>query len=214
MPAMNTHERALAEPAAAHATGSHSGLPPRSAGVPASPCTERWNRTVTADLRSDHAGETGAVQIYRGVLAVARDPAVRRFAEHHLATEQQHLDVIDRYLRPQDRSRLLPAWRVAGWLTGALPALFGPRMVYATIASVETFVDTHYAEQLHYLDAHLQEDARYPDLRRALNACREDEVHHRDEALAAGPAQGWLVQVWTWVVATGSKQAVVLARRV
>lgn len=212
---MKPHPHALAESAPLQQLAHPPAHPPVGhSAEPLAPCTERWNRTVTADLRSDHAGETGAVEIYRGVLALARDPAVRRFAEHHLATEQAHLDVINRYLRPQDRSRLLPGWRLAGWLTGALPALLGPRWVYATIASVETFVDTHYAEQLHYLDAHLQDDARYPDLRAALNACREDEVHHRDEALAAGPAQGWLVRVWTWVVATGSKQAVVLARRI
>ena len=28
------------------------------------------------DLRSDHAGETGAVMIYNGILAVSRDPAL------------------------------------------------------------------------------------------------------------------------------------------
>lgn len=36
--------------------------------------------SLVADLRSDHAGETGAVVIYRGILAVTRDAgfAVRR----------------------------------------------------------------------------------------------------------------------------------------
>ncbi|MBC7446006.1 MAG: demethoxyubiquinone hydroxylase family protein, partial [Polaromonas sp.] len=42
---------------------------------------------LVADLRSDHAGETGAVWIYRGMLCVTRDAAVRTFATHHLATE-------------------------------------------------------------------------------------------------------------------------------
>ena len=41
-----------------------------------------------AELRSDHAGETGAVAIYRGILAITRNPELRTFAEHHLATEQ------------------------------------------------------------------------------------------------------------------------------
>ena len=43
------------------------------------------------DLRSDHAGEFGAVAIYTGVLAVARDPGVRAFALRHQATEADHL---------------------------------------------------------------------------------------------------------------------------
>ena len=29
---------------------------------------------LEAELRSDHAGETGAVLIYRGILAFSRDP--------------------------------------------------------------------------------------------------------------------------------------------
>jgi demethoxyubiquinone hydroxylase (CLK1/Coq7/Cat5 family) len=35
-------------------------------------------------------------------------------------------------------------WRVAGWLTGALPALFGRAAVLRTIDAVETFVEGHY----------------------------------------------------------------------
>lgn len=49
---------------------------------------------VFADLRTDHAGEVGAVCIYKGVLKFARDPILRAFAEHHLATEQKHLRLI------------------------------------------------------------------------------------------------------------------------
>ena len=87
---------------------------------------------LVGDLRSDHAGETGAVWIYRGLLAVSRDAGVREFAKRHLATEQGHLDKVEAVLPWPQRSRLLPGWRVAGFMTGALPALLGPRAVYAT----------------------------------------------------------------------------------
>ena len=43
---------------------------------------------VLADLRTDHAGEVGAVCIYRGVLRFAKDPALRAFADHHRGTDQ------------------------------------------------------------------------------------------------------------------------------
>ena len=92
--------------------------------------------TLVADLRTDHAGETGAVMIYRGILATTRYGAVRHFAREHLATEAGHLAAIEPLLSRRQRSRLLPLWRIAGWLTGALPALFGPRAVYATIEAV------------------------------------------------------------------------------
>jgi len=69
-------------------------------------------------LRSDHAGETGAVSIYRGILAVLRNEPVCQFACPHLETEDQHLRLMDDLLTPTKRSSLLPVWRFAGWLTG------------------------------------------------------------------------------------------------
>ena len=167
-------------------------------------------RRVEADLRSDHAGETGAVQIYRGVLALTRDPALREFAGRHLAAEQEHLALIEAWLPASQRSRLLLGWRVAGWLTGALPALFGPRAVYATVASVETFVDRHYGEQI----VHLSDRAQCASLVQLLRRCQADECHHRDEAaaLAAGPLS-WGLRAWCRLVGAGSSMAVALARR-
>ena len=177
------------------------------------PAAGPWPGAVLADLRTDHAGEVGAVRIYEGVLAVARDPAVRAFAERHLQTERAHRALIESHLPPAHRSRLLPAWRLAGFVTGALPALFGPGAVYATIAAVERFVDGHYAAQIARIDA-LPGDVTLAPLRADLEHCRLDEVGHRDEAIRAGAAEGVLVRLWTGTVAFGSACAVGLARRI
>lgn len=165
---------------------------------------------LIGDIRSDHAGETGAVMIYRGILAGSRDPAVRRFAEAHLATEQGHLDLLDALLPVGQRSVLLPIWRVAGWLTGYLPTLRGCDAVFATIDAVETFVDHHYEEQIRKLPL----DGPGGALRAALCLCQEDEVHHRDEARALfQSAHTGLLRLWVWAVGAGSKAAVSAARR-
>jgi 3-demethoxyubiquinol 3-hydroxylase len=165
---------------------------------------------VVADLRTDHAGESGAVQIYRGILAVTRDPTLHAFASRHLATEGAHLSLVEAWLPEGDRSRLLFLWRPAGFLTGALPALFGPRAVYATVEAVETFVDGHYAEQIERLGA-------LPDLaalRNTLAACRDDEIAHRDEAAArVEGTPGPLLRAWTRIVGAGSALAVRASRR-
>lgn len=175
---------------------------------------------LVADLRTDHAGEIGAVMIYRGILATSRDAAVRRFAQDHLATEQGHLVLIEPLLSPRQFSRLLPLWRVAGWLTGALPALVGAQAVYATIQAVETFVDVHYAEQIRSIDT-LDPDHTHPrlqSLRALLQACQVDEASHRDEAaglLARGPRPPSLaLRLWVWSVGAGSRLAVKICRRV
>jgi len=167
---------------------------------------------LVAELRSDHAGETGAVRIYDGILAVSRDAAVRDFATRHRATEQGHLDLLEELLPPADRSKLLPIWRVAGWLTGALPALFGPRAVFATVDAVETFVDHHYRAQTD----RLAQEGILPHIHALLEKCREEEVHHRDEAREAGegPAYGPLLRAWAWVVGAGSAAAVAAAKRI
>ena len=176
--------------------------------------------TLIADLRTDHAGESGAVMIYRGILAATRDDGVRRFATSHLATEEGHLAEIEPLLTPRQRSRLLPLWRIAGWITGALPALAGPRATYATIEAVETFVDRHYAEQIESIDQHDPDRIRpaLQALRVLLQTCRGDEVIHRDEAAAlfalGGRPPSLALRVWVWSVGVGSRVAVKICRRV
>ena len=165
---------------------------------------------VFADLRTDHAGELGAVCIYKGVLQFARDPVLRAFAKHHLVTEQKHLLLISDWLPKAEYSRLLPLWKLAGFLTGALPALFGSKAVYATIEAVETFVNHHYEDQIRGLES----KPELSDLRQTLLDCQADEVAHRDEAAAAlGSTRPNLVlRVWCAMVGTGSKAAVSLIR--
>ena len=171
--------------------------------------------SLQGDLRSDHAGETGAVWIYRGVLAVAGDASVRAFAQRHLATELEHLRLITPIVPWPQRSRLLVPWRVAGFLTGALPALAGARAVYGTVASVETFVDHHYQQQIDHIDAlPAAEGAAAAPLRALLARCQADECEHRDEAVAlAGSSPNWLLRTWCAAVGRGSALAVRLARR-
>lgn len=166
---------------------------------------------LIAELRSDHAGETGAVWIYHGMLATTRDEGVREFARRHRQTEQRHLDLICAVLPASQRSRLLVPWRAAGFVTGALPALFGPRAAYGTIAAVETFVDRHYQQQIDRLTGRPEHAA----LRELLLECQADECAHRDEALdRRTEPPGLLLRIWCGLVGHGSAGAVHLARRI
>ena len=169
---------------------------------------------LVRELRSDHAGETGAFYIYKGIGAVAHwrgDVELLNFAKAHGATEANHLTEIIHWLPASQKSLLLGPWRLAGWLTGALPALFCRRAVYATIAAVETFVDHHYQQQID----HLHEFGGPEGLLPLLIQCQADEQHHRDESAAlAGQSLGVFISAWCWTVGRGSSAAVVLARRV
>ena len=176
-----------------------------------SPPFSQMPRWLQAELRSDHAGEYGAVMIYRGILAVSRDDSVRDFAERHIATERDHLRLMEETVPSSARTQLLPLWWLMGWLTGALPAIFGRHVVFATIEAVETFVDHHYRQQID----RLADQERYRSLRQLLLQCQADEVSHRDEAAGlAGPSRWILVRWWCAIVGAGSAAAVTVARRI
>ena len=183
-------------------------------GAPAVAGEQRLSGYLERELRSDHAGETGAVYIYQGIAAVAKwrgDAELIRFAEQHGTTEAEHLRLIEALEPPVRRSYLLGPWKIAGWLTGALPALFGRRAVYGTIAAVETFVDQHYQQQIDHLERHGGPEGLLPLLLR----CQSDECHHRDEAAAlVGEHTSWRLRLWCALVGSGSAAAVVLARRI
>jgi ubiquinone biosynthesis monooxygenase Coq7 len=168
--------------------------------------------SVLADLRTDHAGETGAVFIYLGILQFTRNSALRVFAEHHMATEQSHLRHIESWLPKAHYSYLLPLWRLAGFMTGALPALVGARAVYVTIQAVETFVNQHYDDQVRALESM----PALAKLRQVLLECQDDEVAHRDQAAAALEQKktGLLLHFWSVLVSAGSRSAVALCRHV
>ncbi len=171
--------------------------------------TSHLPRAMVADIRSDHAGETGAVYIYKGILAVTRDAAVVEFAHRHLATETEHLSHLNLLLPLFKRSWLLPGWKIAGFITGALPALFGARAIFATIVAVETFVEQHYEHQINALAGSVQ----YAELKRQLLTFQSDEVDHLNEARAKqGIDNGILLNSWGMTVASGSAIAVKLAR--
>tara|TARA_A100001037_G_scaffold289344_1_gene300989 strand:- start:220 stop:1125 length:906 start_codon:yes stop_codon:yes gene_type:complete len=182
----------------------------RSAAVSQIVEATKYPRWLQRELRSDHAGETGAVAIYAGILAVSRCPEVRSFAARHQMTEIQHLHDLQELLAVIHRSKLLALWWLLGFITGAVPALFGPRAVYATIDAVETFVDLHYRAQIE----RLTNVGRHCHVREVLQDCRHDELSHRDEARQLGCGKRSVVlRLWLGAVRAGSSLGVAIARR-
>ena len=143
-------------------------------------------RRLREILRVDHAGELGAVHIYRGQQAVfARAPGraglAARLGEMQ-AHEAEHLAAFDRILteRRVRPTLLAPVWRAGGFALGAATALLGERAAHACTEVVETVIEGHYAGQVAELET--EEPALAADLARF----RDDELAHRDEALAEG----------------------------
>jgi len=152
---------------------------------------------------------------------------VRGFARAHLDTERKHLLAINALLPVLRRSKFLIAWRIAGFLTGLIPAMFGRKSVFATIAAVETFVEHHYQLQIDQI-AHR---GGHAELRRLLIEFQKDEQSHRLEAIEnlsalnpdglldrqydhmSPPVQvPLLIRRWCELVSVGSELAVKIAR--
>jgi ubiquinone biosynthesis monooxygenase Coq7 len=184
---------------------------------------------LQVELKTDHAGEFGAVEIYRGALLGARvrlyagigTDATKRmitFCDHHITTEQAHFQAMEALVPQHQRTKLLLLWRWAARGLGFFPALFGARSLYWTVMAVETFVEEHYTEQIQRLRCEKRREQDLPALLKLLESFCADEVAHRKEAVKAlfgrddlAPkelAPGPIICLWCAVVDLGSRAAV------
>jgi len=163
-------------------------------------------------LRVNHAGEYGAVRIYKGQLAVLGEkkgagPVIR----HMLEQEKEHLEtfdklVADRRVRP---TAMLPFWHLAGFALGAGTALLGEKAAMACTVAVEEVIDEHYAGQVEHLEGEGEDN-----LRNTFEKFREDEVAHRDTGLDHGAEGAPGYELLTGAIKAGSRIAIWLSTRV
>ena len=165
---------------------------------------------IIPDLRTDHAGETGAVFIYKGILLVSKDKEIIEFAENHLLTEQKHLELIEKLLPDNEKSKLLFLWKFLGLLTGLVPALIGKKFIYATIYYVESFVEKHYDEQI----LKLRKRKNSSKLIQFLETLKNDEISHKEDSLKRSGKLSFLLRIWGKIVEIGSKTAVSISYRI
>jgi ubiquinone biosynthesis monooxygenase Coq7 len=161
-------------------------------------------------IRVDHAGEYGATRIYAGQLAVLGRGEKGPVLRHMLAQEQVHLArfselVGHRRVRP---TALLPLWHLAGFALGALTAAMGARAAMACTVAVEEAIDAHYSAQ----SAELGEDEA--DLRETIETFRQEELEHRDTALAHEAEQAPGYRLLSSVIRSGCRIAIAVSERI
>jgi ubiquinone biosynthesis monooxygenase Coq7 len=195
-------------------TRNASGEGPRPREEPAldalMPGDPGREETIARMIRVDQAGEYGAKRIYAGQLAVLgrtkAAPALRRMAEQ----EQQHLDEFNR-LMAERRVRptlLQPLWHVAGFALGAATAMLGEKAAMACTVAVEETIDEHYRRQAERLGE------AEPKLKDTIEEFREDELEHRDTALAQGAREAPAYPLLTGAIKAGSHLAIWLSKRI
>ncbi|MDR3507369.1 MAG: demethoxyubiquinone hydroxylase family protein [Caulobacteraceae bacterium] len=188
------------------ATGASRPLPPR-------PGPHAPQARLAEILRVDHAGELGAVHIYRGQRAVLnRAPGKDRIAfqlQEMEAQEAVHLAAFDRLLteRRVRPTLMTPLWRVAGFALGAGTALLGEKAAHACTEAVESVIEEHYAGQIAELEA------LEPALTEDLSKFRDEELAHRDLALAEGAREAPAYPLLAAVIRAGCRAAIKISEK-
>jgi 3-demethoxyubiquinol 3-hydroxylase len=140
----------------------------------------RDRATIARILRVNHAGEYGAIRIYRAQLWLARRlyPEIVPFLEETLGHEIQHCTLFCDAMRPRNTGpcRAMILWGNGGLALGFLTALLGRDGVWICTAAVEATVHRHLEEQLHFLAG------RDPDLYALISAIQEQELMHLKHA--------------------------------
>lgn len=162
-------------------------------------------------VRVDQAGEYGATRIYAGQLAVMGDrtPAARMIAGM-ASQEERHRAFFDamiarRGVRP---TALQPFWDVAGFALGAVTAAIGPEAAMACTAAIETEIDLHYQQQLEELGS------GDPELAEAVAKFRDEELDHRDTALAHGAESAPAYPLLSGLIRAGCRAAIAVSKRI
>ncbi|MES1201909.1 MAG: demethoxyubiquinone hydroxylase family protein [Pseudomonadota bacterium] len=172
------------------------------------------SRRLEEMLRVDHAGEFGAVQIYRGQRAVFDRSARKSHAAHVVAEmeagEQAHLRTFDRMMleRGVRPTLMAPIWRVAGFGLGAATALLGEKAAHACTEAVEEVIEQHYARQSEELAV------TDPDFKTIVDRFREEEIGHKETAINQGAQEAPGYIVLSTLIKLGCRAAIAISEKV
>ncbi|WP_312165919.1 demethoxyubiquinone hydroxylase family protein [Phenylobacterium sp.] len=181
--------------------------------IPPRPGMGAMSGRLAEILRVDHAGELGAVHIYRGQLAVLRAGKGRERISGQLEEMEQdeadHLARFDKLLN-QHKVRptaMAPLWRVAGFALGAGTALLGEKAAHACTEAVEDVIERHYAAQIAEIET------REPELAAELTKFRDEEIAHRDHALQEGAREAPGYPLLAAVIRAGCRTAIKISEK-
>lgn len=181
---------------------------------PSMPGENATGRRLEEMIRVDHAGEYGAVQIYRGQRAVfdrieSKAHAARLIAAME-AGEQEHLKTFDRMIadRGVRPTLMAPVWRLAGFGLGAATAMMGERAAHACTEAVEEVIEEHYGRQSAELEG-LDTELKY-----VVDKFRADEVAHKETAIAQGARHAPAYPVLSAVIKFGCRAAIRISEKI
>ena len=160
---------------------------------------------IQSMLRVNHAGEWGAVYIYKGQsLVFPHDKDIAHMKEQ----EEEHLKAFTKQIiKHETRSSWLqPLWAVGGFALGFGTALMGRKMAHTCTVAVEEVIEEHYQEQLNELH---EESSEVKDL---IAKCLAEEIEHKN--IAAEATQDSPYPITSKIIKGITKTAIAVAKRI
>ena len=104
-------------------------------------------------IRVNQAGELGAIQIYKGQLAVLKNKKVAKELKVMLKKELNHYNKFNDLIREYEvrPTALSPIWKRGAFLLGVSTAILGRKATMACTEAVEEVIIEHYENQSKYL---------------------------------------------------------------
>ncbi|KKJ76563.1 ubiquinone biosynthesis protein UbiB [Kiloniella litopenaei] len=136
--------------------------------------------TISRIVKVNHAGEYGAIRIYRAQIWVSKFlyPEIVAFLEETLEHEINHCALF-RSAMPERNSRpcrIMALWGNGGFVLGFATALLGRQGVWLCTAAVEKTVHHHLEDQLFFLKD------RDPALFSLIKDIQQEELSHLHHA--------------------------------
>lgn len=141
-------------------------------------------------LKVNHAGEFGAINIYRSQIFFSKYfiKDMVPLLESFLADEKRHLDIFWTEIQARNGIKCKSYWLcgVGGYVMGLISSMLGRKGIEACTWAVESVVIEHLESQLIYLKGKGDHKAY-----EAVNSILDDEKNHRDVGAGSGATNVW-----------------------
>lgn len=162
-------------------------------------------------LKVDHAGEHGAVNIYRGQILMARFTArdMRDELVEFQSHEQRHRAIFASELRRRHHPRCRSYWLcgLGGYVLGLITGLLGRSAIATTTVAVEAVVLRHLQHQLSDLRG------LDPEAVAAIASIVAEEQQHHDRSALHVQAGSFWPRVLTPIVSASTETVIWLGMR-
>lgn len=165
--------------------------------------------TIQRILKVNHAGEYGAIRIYRAQIFIAdlfyKDlaPKLREFLSHEI----EHCKIFRAEMTPRKAypCRSMFIWSWGGFILGLVTALLGRKTIMACTMAVEQTVHRHLSDQIHFLEGKDQQ------LKKVILDIQKQEEEHLDFAIKNIASQSFLITAVEKIVSVATDIVIFLS---